>query len=424
MFRKKPNPAVPLPWQAGRRPPAGFTRPPTTSELLAQRRATQTPRWHDDTSDASSDVSTDPTNLGGVSTFGCELDDAEHDDEPADAWGDEWDTNVSTTRTASVEGFSGHDGSRGGREGSSAADELAVYVGRPTDIVFGRGRVAVLGDVGGVLSCFEHALGRLGVVGDVIPPGLTVVQVGDLIGGQGHDGVLLDRVDALMTTNPGSWVQLAGNWESRHLPGFVRFDPRKERVSLRPVDVALLGSWWRDGHLRVAAAIDTPAGEVLITHAGLTGGLWHTLGCPSSASAAAELLNEMALYVPQVIGAPGEMMHAIVDGHVVAQRRLAAGPLWASASELWSSWATEPVMPFDQVVGHTAPWYFNRGHWSPHLRGVDESLLTRSIPDASSRHVLHTHRCGRVIRSIDCGLHAHAPAHLLRPWQVDRTQVL
>ena len=136
------------------------------------------------------------------------------------------------------------------------------------------------------------------------------------------------------------------------------------------------------------------------------------------------LLNEMAVHVPQLIGAPGEMMHTVIDEKSVTQRRLAAGPLWASASELWSSWAAEPVMPFHQVVGHTAPWYFNRGHWSPHLNGIDPVLLDRSIPDAASRHVLHTHPCGRTIRSVDCGLHANAPAHLLRPFQVGTARVL
>ena len=134
-----------------------------------------------------------------------------------------------------------------------------MFMGRATDMVFGRHRIAVIGDVGGVLSCFDHVLGRLGVIGDVLPVGLTVVQLGDLVGGQGHDSALLDRVDRLMTANPGSWLQLAGNWESRHLPGFVRFDPRKERNGLNATDAELLGSWWRDGHLRVAAAIDTLA---------------------------------------------------------------------------------------------------------------------------------------------------------------------
>ena len=117
-------------------------------------------------------------------------------------------------------------------------------------------------------------------------------------------------------------------------------------------------------------------------------------------------------------------MHTVINEKAVTQRRSAAGPLWASASELWSSWAAEAVMPFHQVVGHSAPWYFNRGHWSPHLTGIDPVLLERSIPDAASRHVLHTHPCGRTIRSIDCGLHPNAPVHLLRPFQVGAARVL
>ena len=415
MFTRKKNPAVPLPWRADRKPPKGFTRPPTTAELIAQRAAAQTPRWVDDTADGppieAPSTSSSPWAGVGVSNGRFEARDdqalpgEEFDDRDRD---ENWPDTASTDSGA----------------GGGGGPALAMFMGRATDLVFGRHRIAVIGDVGGVASCFDHVLGRLGVIGDVLPVGLTVVQLGDLIGGQGHDSALLDRVDRLMTANPGSWVQLAGNWESRHLPGFVRFDPRKERVALNATDVELLGSWWRDGHLRIATAIDTPSGEMLITHAGLTAGLWRTIGQPASAVGAAEMLNEMATYVPELIGAPGEMMHAVVNGQVVSQRRLAAGPLWASASELWSSWAAEPLMPFHQVVGHTAPWYFNRGHWSPHLNGIDPVLLERSIPDAASRHVLHTHPSGHIIRSIDCGLHSKAPAHLLRPLQVDAARVL
>lgn len=397
--RKRPNPAVPLPWPAGRTPPAGFTRPPTTTELTAQRAAAQTPRW----------TPADPALIeAGPATV--DPNDAESDDVDIDG---NWpDSDANTDTGSHVDGA------------SASESAVAMFLGRPTDTVFATGRVAVIGDVGGMLSCFEHVLARLGVVGDQVPAGLTIVQLGDLVGGQGHDTALLLRVDQLMTANPGSWVQLAGNWESRHLPGFVRFDPRKERVPLDASDVELVQSWWHDGHLCVAVAIDTASGDMLVTHAGLTAGLWRMIGQPACAVEAAVLLNEMAVHVPQLIGAPGEMMHTVTDKKPVTQRSLAAGPLWASASELWSSWAAEAMMPFHQVVGHTAPWYFNRGHWSPHLNRIDPALLERSIPDAASRHVLHTHPCGRMIRSVDCGLHANAPAHLLRPMQVDTARVL
>ena len=38
------------------------------------------------------------------------------------------------------------------------------------------------------------------------------------------------------------------------------------------------------------------------------------------------------------------------------------GPLWASNRELWRSWHTTPL-PYDQIVGHTAPYKFNKNRW-------------------------------------------------------------
>ena len=83
---------------------------------------------------------------------------------------------------------------------------------------------------------------------------------------------------------------------------------------------------------------------MLLTHAGLTAGAWKLLGRPSTTGEMAALLN--AAEHP-VVWREGERITGVPD--------LAAGPLWASAAELYESWV-EPLADapqFLQVHGHT-----------------------------------------------------------------------
>jgi hypothetical protein len=416
------NPAVPLPWRTDRTPPPGFDRPPTTEELAKRRKQDRPAPWEPPPSTipepniATSTVSA-PVQTGHVVVD----DDFDHLDV-----NENW-----PEPNTSVPPSSDHanDGDREGNRsdvGDGRADPsigLSVFRGRPTTMRFGSSRIAVLGDVGGVLSCFETALTRLGVHGDTIPDGLVIVQLGDLVGGLGDDEVLIARVDALMRVNPGSWVQLVGNWEARHLPGWPWFGATREQHPLDGSSVATLRRWWDSAEMRVAVALETAVGQTLITHAGLTGVLWHELGKPRNAESAAQALNEVSLELPQIIARAGEMMSRHRNGDVVKIRHLGAGPIWASASELWTSWTDEPTMPFNQIVGHTAPFHFNKNRWSP-VEGTHPKLIAQSVPDAALRHVTHTHQCGATIRSIDCGVHERAAADHLRPVHVNEARTL
>ena len=132
------------------------------------------------------------------------------------------------------------------------------------------------------------------------------------------------------------------------------FDPRTEVDRLDGMGVATLRRWWGDGSLQLAAAVRAGGRDVLLTHAGLTSWMWRNLGEPRSALAAAEVLNEAGRYATGFVGQSGEMCAPPRGSALWDARYERPGPLWASTKELWSSWHGELVMPFDQVVGHTA----------------------------------------------------------------------
>ena len=114
-----------------------------------------------------------------------------------------------------------------------------------------------------------------------------------------------------------------GNHEALYLglPQFVW----PER--LPPEDRETLDRWWTTGAMRAAAVIEVADADapMLVTHAGLTQGFWrHYLGMPATAEATAEALDRLVGTVHQSwLFRPGVM--------VTDSRRLAAGPLWASA---------------------------------------------------------------------------------------------
>jgi len=219
-----------------------------------------------------------------------------------------------------------------------------------------RGRVALIGDVGGHADELENALDDLGVDVDTgtMPEDLTVVQVGDLVDRGPDSARVVEIVDRCSTTV--QWVQLVGNHEGAHCggPRFTEADKLDLHTVMR------VSAWWPD-RMVAAATVDTPDGSLLVTHAGLTAGFWHQIGRPPSAMTAACILNDRDAVRVDDLFRPG----CLIQGEPV---RFDAGPVWAEAArELYPSLlaageASNPV-PFGQVHGHSSPYNFRDRQW-------------------------------------------------------------
>lgn len=146
---------------------------------------------------------------------------------------------------------------------------------------------------------------------------------------------------------------MAGNHEQLYVDRPVFTWPE----TLEPAAAALLRSWWDDGRMVPAAAVECADGDNwLITHAGLTAGFWeHGLGSPTSARDAlrglAEARDDGSLWFP------GAMLTGEADWH--------AGPVWAEAgTEVYPSWLNaENPLPFHQVHGHSSAYNWAESRW-------------------------------------------------------------
>jgi hypothetical protein len=143
-----------------------------------------------------------------------------------------------------------------------------------------------------------------------MPVGLCVIQVGDLIGGRADDAGVVEDVDGLIHENAGRWIQLAGNWEARHLGGPVLDKRGCEQVPLPTDAEARLQEWWRSGSMTVAAAVRSRQGGVaFVTHAGLTREYWlRELHGEHDATSCADRLNDLARSRPGSVFRPGMML--------------------------------------------------------------------------------------------------------------------
>jgi hypothetical protein len=240
------------------------------------------------------------------------------------------------------------------------------------------GRLAVIGDVGGHVAELISALCVLGFdpVSSLLPADLVVVQVGDLIHRGPASAEVVALVDEVMAANPGRWVQLAGNHEAQYLhrPVF-QWHEKLDRVT-----VATLRRWWESSTMRLAAAFDIAAevtgpdgeqvragaGELLVSHAGLTFGCWDRLGQPPSAFQVADALNGLGADPSSLVWRPGLMLGGAANH--------SAGPVWAEAGrELVASWATAGRVPgFHQAHGHTSLVVWPEGRFrSPEVVAFD-----------------------------------------------------
>lgn len=275
-------------------------------------------------------------------------------------------------------------------------------------------RVAVIGDVGGHLVALERELRRLGADPETgeLPAGLVVVQVGDLVHRGPDSSGVVRLVDRYLRHQPDQWVQLVGNHEAQYLhePVF-RWPERLDRGSAN-----LVRGWWQDGLMQVAAWVDTPAGQHLVTHAGVTAGFWsQVLDGPSTAAEAAAALNSMPASRQDELFRAGKLLHG--PRHDAGP----VGPLWAcAATELLPSWIGREL-PFSQVHGHTSVF-----DWRRRTFRVDGRIAGRTVVDEKARHELTSWEGGQFV-GVDPGhervdathwsawearLEAHLEAHL------------
>lgn len=235
-------------------------------------------------------------------------------------------------------------------------------------------RLAVIGDVGGHEKQLRQAVEALGCdsTEGSIPAGLTVCQVGDLVHRGPDSDAVIRLVDKFRQRSSEQWVQLVGNHESQYLrtPSFTW----PQRVS--DESARTMRQWWSDGWMRMAEAFTTEGvelrrsggvrervgrGEILLTHAGLTAGLWGKLGRPSSAREAADaiLVDSWERACDDFTGVWG--LGAMLSGTPDSS----AGVLWAeSSSELLGSWLElGKAGPFHQAHGHTSGFNWRDGRW-------------------------------------------------------------
>ena len=254
--------------------------------------------------------------------------------------------------------------------------------------------LALIGDIGGHLDQLTEALLSLGADPDkgLLPAGLTVIQVGDLVHRGPDSAGVVALVDRFLTNDPTCWVQLMGNHEACHL-GQDLF-PHDE---LDPETEAILQRWETASLLRLAVALDTPAGPVLVSHAGLTHQLWKQLGRPATATAAVEALQER----PDLARRPGRML---------ADTPGTGGVLWAEAGhELYLSWLRLEQgagnAPFGQIHGHSSAY-----RWASRRPTAPNDIADRLELDEPRRHV-HLTLAGQAFTGIDPGFGRHAHNH-------------
>jgi hypothetical protein len=163
----------------------------------------------------------------------------------------------------------------------------------------------------------------------------------------------------------GRYTQLMGNHEAFHVDQPIFHWPDE----LSAQDHATLCSWWGSRSMRVSAGVRTKGREYLLTHAGLTNGLWRRMGSPARLEDAVAALEALRDEHPLRLFRAGAMLGAL-------EPDFSAGPLWAEApTELAASWTRDP-MPFSQVHGHSSSYWWSSGEWlvPPGMReGVDRS---------------------------------------------------
>lgn len=226
----------------------------------------------------------------------------------------------------------------------------------------------VIGDTGGHLPQLMSGLEHVGVDTEnkIIPEDVTVIHLGDLI----HKGPstslkALNFVRAMQQNNPGRWVQLIGNHEIQHISGGLKF----WKCNCGEDFEVLLNSMFVAGEVVFSYYVEDMRSENLtlskrttfvpenrdwlFTHGGLTRLWW---GKVHNSNPDVRTLSESINSLPaDIASSPGVRL---------GYPRNPASPVWASApTEVFPGWFERGSMPFNQVVGHTYLFNWEKGRW-------------------------------------------------------------
>ena len=264
--------------------------------------------------------------------------------------------------------------------------------------------VAIIGDIGGHLDVFERTLAAVGVDAATahVPDDLTVIQVGDLVHKGPNDAGCVQLADRLLAT--GRYIQLWGNHDA-HYVGGPEVTRRPGVTAVDDSTAAVLHRWFDTKIARLAVAVDSKEiGSVLVTHGGLTVGLWEQLGSTKAPSVVADQLNAL-LHDPDRAFRPGWLMTGVYD-------QAAGVTCPRTGAELAGPWLERGAMPFSQIHGHEGVW------WWPQERFHDD--CPAEVREAS--HIDHDRRfCEVAIRehrliSVDWVLGTTAPDRTWLPF--------
>lgn len=284
-------------------------------------------------------------------------------------------------------------------------------------------RLAIIGDIGGHHTALLAGLRSIGATdcpqGPRLPTDVTVVLVGDLVHRGPASADVVDTVDGLLSRQPDQIVVLAGNHEAVYLSN-TDF-ARTPSVPARTAEI--LRRWWSDGLMRLAFAASTcgvtvrrgggareqaGAGDLLLTHAGLTAGLWNALGRPTHAHDAANRINDQRYVTTAAVWRAGRMLTG-------AAPRADAGVLWAEAvDELYRSWLDaelhEDALPsFHQAHGHSSAFAFAPPRWRPAAQRARRAYAGRLTMNADvERRLTRVEIDGRAFFGCDPSFDARA----------------
>ena len=239
-------------------------------------------------------------------------------------------------------------------------------------------QVYVIGDIGGQRAVFEESLRRIGLDPEQphLPAGTALIQLGDI--GRIPEGELdsqgcIELADRLMVYNPRSYYQLLGNhdWAMIHPEApLARHWPKE-----RPVLSETMQRWWTEGRIQLALALRHDQREVILTHAGVTAGVWKAackwaelghLPEMSVPALAAHLNSHVGEDRPRFLH-PGELVTGTFDSQ--------ADVLWATQRELIDPWLQAGTMPFNQIHGHESPYNWRSGIWLVEAEARERTLL-------------------------------------------------